>query len=119
MPGNTIPNALLILRQTVQRCLDSNGQPAVMLPAFERVGHSKRDWMCLWSGPAADAFYRQHAGQLKPGTPLRMDLTNLRAHVTNGLGPCITADVLACDLAAPRWPGHAASTPNTAAHASV
>lgn len=107
MPNIVAPAAVLILRQTVQRCLDSNGKPAVMLPTFERVGHSKRDWLCLWSGAAADAFYRQHAGKLKPGTALQMDLTNLRAHITQGMGPCITADVLACDMAAPRWPAQA------------
>lgn len=110
MPAVTVPAAVLILRQTVQRYLDSNGQAAVMLPVFERSGHCKRDWLCLWSGAEADAFYRAHQGQLKPGTPLQMDLTNLRPHVTQGLGPVITADVLTCQLAAPRWPTQPATT---------
>jgi len=116
MPA-TVSNAVLILRQPAQRCVDSAGKASVMFPVFERNGPIKHDWLCLWTGDKAEAFYSQHLRHLKAGTPLAMTLTNLRPHASKPNSPCIRADVLTCDIAAPRWPAQVPSTPQPAAHA--
>lgn len=55
MPA-TVSNAVLILRQPAQRCVDSAGKASVMFPVFERNGPIKHDWLCLWTGDKAEAL---------------------------------------------------------------
>lgn len=88
-----------------------DGKRWLQLHARERNGFFA-DPVCLgWTGPDADAFFKAHADDLKPGRALNVDLHHIKA----GDGQ-VRARITSCTLAPlpPSWIKHQAKqTPTT------
>ena len=65
----------------------ADGTFALTLLAFDRMGpHQVEPWRITWFGAKAEAFWGQHAGQLKPGQPLHLRAEKLRNFSASGRG---------------------------------
>lgn len=74
-------SGLLLLSKTKPLAsVAADGTFALTLLAFDRIGaHQVEPWRVVWSGPAAQAFWRACAQWLVPGQPIRVEVDQLRA----------------------------------------
>lgn len=53
----------------------------IQLMAYDRLGqHQTETWRITYSGAAAERFWGQHEGDLKPGCALQVELEEARTH---------------------------------------
>ena len=77
---------------------DAKGEPTLTMLCVDRIAnHQTEPWKLVWKGTSAVAFWRAHAAQLLPGTPLCVVCENMRTHHMGHLTE-ITARVLLCSL---------------------
>lgn len=94
----------------------ADGTFQLTLPLRDRQGtHQVWPWLVLWSGPEAQAWWQAHGAHLQPGASVRVQLSHLRPHGTNGrYGECpeIHARVESLQLAPARWASPAEASTN-------
>jgi hypothetical protein len=82
------------------RALD--GTFALTLLAFDKIGpHQVEPWRITWSGPDAEAFWQDNAGQLVAGQPIHVSTNRLRTFTVaaRNCGPEFVASAVKLHLA--------------------
>lgn len=93
---------LFLSRTPPSMAKDAKGEPTLTLLCVDRIAnHQVEPWKLVWKGQAAVDFWRGHAAQLQPGTPLAVVTQNMRVH-TFGRMAEITARVALCSLVQPK-----------------
>lgn len=77
----------------------------------ENNGPSKQKVIALWSGPAAESFFRQHRAACKPGQPLQLTFERIFP-LHNELHGIVST----CSLAPGRWEGRTTQQAETESH---
>jgi len=86
---------LYLSRTTPVAQVANDGKFVLTLLAYDRQGsHHVYPWRLVWAGREAQTFWDVHRAHLQPGTPLRVDLTQLR--LVDGKGRNCGAETLAC-----------------------
>lgn len=88
-----------------------SGLTQLSIRVKDSSGKSDQDWLFVWTGPQAQAFWDQHGPNWKPGQPLDATVHQIRPHATSpALAPEIHAQVLSLSLAPWRSEAHATTT---------
>jgi hypothetical protein len=86
---------LYLSRTTPVAQVAADGKFVLTLLAFDRQGgHHVYPWRLVWTGRDAQTFWDVHRAHLQPGTPLRVELSQLR--LVDGSGRNTGAETLAC-----------------------
>lgn len=90
---------LFLSRGGVRLTHDGKGEPTLTLQCVDRIAnHQVGPWALFWEGQDAADFYATYADKLTPGTPMVVQVQNLRSH-TAGRTVEITARVTQLTLA--------------------
>lgn len=93
---------LFLSRTPPQLAKDAKGEPTLTLLCVDRIAHHATEpWKLIWKGQAATDFWRGHAAQLLPGTPLAVVAENMRTHAFGRMTE-VTARVVLCSLVQPK-----------------
>jgi hypothetical protein len=95
----TATGMLFLSRGGVRLTHDGKGEPTLTLQCVDRIANYQVEpWALFWKGQAAVDFYATHGDKLTPGTPMVVQVQNLRSHTT-GRTVEITARVKQLTLA--------------------
>lgn len=89
---------LFLSRTTPSMSKDAKGEPTLTMLCVDRIANRQVEpWKLVWKGQSATEFWRAHAAQLLPGTPLAVVTENMRTH-NFGRMTEVSARVVLCAL---------------------